>query len=188
MDEVKTFYPIDRKAWRFWLRQNHKKERKVAIIRYKKHTGKKSPSHMELMHEAICWGWIDTTVKRIDEDKYLIHFSRRNEKSKWSDNTLRYARQMINERKISSEGLRFYLEGKKKKTHDYGIPKNPDMPEGLKQALEMNSNAKVNFDSFPPSSKKMLFRWILKGQREETKKKRISHVIQMAAENKRPFQ
>ena len=76
------------------------------------------------MEEAICFGWIDTTIKRLDEDTYLRHFSRRNKNSKWSDNTLGYAKQLIKEKKMTPIGLEFYKEGLKKPTHDHGIPKN----------------------------------------------------------------
>jgi len=73
--EVKTITAFHRNDFRKWLEKYHKKEKKVAVIIHKKHTGKDSPSHRELMEEAICFGWIDTTIKRIDEDnsrKYCL--------------------------------------------------------------------------------------------------------------------
>ena len=60
-----------------WLAKNHQKESKMAVIVHKKHTGKPFPTHRELIEEAICWGWIDTTIKRLDEDTFVRHFSRR---------------------------------------------------------------------------------------------------------------
>ena len=64
----KSIGAFDRKDFRKWLEKNHLNEKKVNVVLFKKHTGKKSPSHRELMEEAICFGWIDTTVKRIDEN------------------------------------------------------------------------------------------------------------------------
>lgn len=82
-----------------WLEKNHIKENKVAVIKYKKHTGKLSPNAMELMHEAICFGWIDTTVHRVDYDKYKVIYSKRTKNSKWSENTISYAKKLIKEKK-----------------------------------------------------------------------------------------
>jgi len=80
--KVKSVTAFSRKDFRKWLEKNHETENKVAVIIYKKHTGKPFPSHRELIEEAICFGWIDTTIKRIDEDKFLRNFAKRNKNSK----------------------------------------------------------------------------------------------------------
>src|ERR1051325_4388110 len=90
-----------RQKWRNWLEQNHQKTTKIALLLYKKHTGKPSLSHRESMEEAICFGWIDTTIKRLDEDRYLRRFSRRTSKSKWSENTLSYAKALLTAGKMA---------------------------------------------------------------------------------------
>jgi len=130
------------------------------------------------MEEAICFGWIDTTVKRIDEDKYMRRFSKRNNNSKWSDNTLGYAKQLIKQDKMTKEGLKFYELGRKRPTHDHGVPKNPNMPDELKNKLATNKKIQAVFDAFPPSKKKMLYRWILGGKLPETRDKRIKTIYE----------
>ena len=82
MEKVKAFYPKNRQEWRNWLEKNHDKEKKVAVIKYKKHTGKPSISHKESMEEAICFGWIDTTLKRLDDERYGVTFVKRNKNSR----------------------------------------------------------------------------------------------------------
>lgn len=183
--DIKQIYFKDVKSWREWLDKNHIKETKVAVIRYKKHTGKSSPSHMELMHEAICFGWIDTTVKRLDDEKYLINFSRRNDKSRWSENTLRYGKMMIDQGKMSSEGLKHYHAGLKKPVLGHGIAKNPETPDDLIKALSKNKMAKENFDKFAPSYKRMYLRWIESAKLKETRQKRIDEVVKRAVENRK---
>ena len=153
--QIEVFKPAD---FRRWLVRYHVKEHKVALILHKKHTGHKSPSHRELMEEAICYGWIDTTIKRLDADKYLRHFSRRTKNSKWSDNTLGYARQLIKEKRMTPHGLAFFKAGEKKPTHDQGIPKNPEMPDELRKSLNRNKPAQKNFEKFPPSAKRTFYR------------------------------
>ena len=178
--DVKSLIAFDRNDFRKWLKKNHDKEKKVAVILYKKHTGKKSPSHRELMEEAICFGWIDTTIKKIDEDKYLRYFSKRSKHSKWSYNTLSYARDLIKSGKMAPIGFKFYKEGAKKPTHDHGIPKNPDMPEELDKALKKEKIARDNFLKFSPSVKRTFYRWILRAKMPETKIKRIKQVVELA--------
>jgi uncharacterized protein YdeI (YjbR/CyaY-like superfamily) len=100
--------------FRKWLEKNHDKESRVGLIVHKKHTGKKFPTHNELLREAICFGWVDTTIKRIDENKFLRTFCRRTKKSTWSKNTLSYARDLIKSKRMTIQGLGFYKEGLRK--------------------------------------------------------------------------
>jgi uncharacterized protein YdeI (YjbR/CyaY-like superfamily) len=177
---MKTITAFNRDDFRKWLVDHHDKEDKVSVIVYKKHTGKSSPSHRELMEEAICFGWIDTTINRLDEDTYSRKFSKRNKNSKWSNNTLQYAKDLIRQGKMSSVGLKFYKEGMIKPTHDSGIPKNPNMPVELKKALNKDKKAKYNFENFSSSVKRMFYRWILSGKRDETRAKRINLTVEKA--------
>ena len=176
-DTMKTITAFNRDDFRKWLVRNHDKEDKVFVIVYKKHTGKSSPSHRELMEEAICFGWIDTIV---DEERYIRTFSRRNKNSNSSDNTINYGKQIITQKKMTAIGLKFYKEGLQKPTHDFGIPKNPDMPVELKKALNKNKKAKDNFEKYSASLKKIFYRWILRGKREETRAKRIKLTVEKA--------
>ncbi len=185
MSEIKQIVPKSSTDFRKWLEKNHSKETRVQVILYKKHTGVKSPSNAELMREAICFGWIDTTAKRIDEEKYMINYTRRNSKSKWSDNTLRYAKELIKEGKMTSIGMKFYKEGLEKPTHDYGIPKNPDMPDELLRELRKDKVAFRNFEKFSPSIKRMLYRWIFGGKMTETRMKRIKLIVERAREGRK---
>src|SRR5438105_15579910 len=130
MKKAKAIYFKNKKEWRQWLRKNHKKEKSVAVIKYKKHTGKPSLSHKESIEEAISFGWIDTTIKRLDENRYLRNFSKRGANSRWSTATLGYAKQLIKEKRMSPEGLKYYLEGLKKPTLDAGLH-NIEMPREL---------------------------------------------------------
>ena len=184
-NEHKSITTFHRNDFRKWLEENHKKEKKVATILHKRHTGKPAPTHRELMEEAICFGWIDTTIKRLDENTYLRYFTRRNEKSKWSDNTLSYAKDLIKQGKMTEEGLKFYKLGLQRPTHDHGIPKNPDMPEELKKALNKSKVAKKNFEVFPPSAKRMTYRWILHAKLPETRMKRVNLTVKSAEVKKK---
>lgn len=178
----KTVYAKTREEWRDWLQKNHEKESKISLIRYKKHTGKPSPTHMDAMKEAISFGWIDTTIKRLDDERYIINFVKRNKNSKWSNNTLSYAEESVKQGKMSPAGLEAYKQGLSKPTHDFGIPANPQTPEDLMKILKQTKTDE-KFNLFPSSYKRALLRWLLKAKLSETRKKRICKIVNLAKNN-----
>lgn len=186
MEEEKIYFPTT-KEWRNWLSKNHDKRKIISVLCYRKHTGKPTPSHQELMHEAICYGWIDTTLKKLDEDRYVRRFARRSANSKWSYNTLKYGKMLIKEGRMSEAGLKFYKEGLKKLPHDHGIPKNPGIPRDLKSALGKNKKAKENFKNLAPSTRRMYLRWLFRAKGIETRKKRINIIVGAVRDKKRIF-
>jgi uncharacterized protein YdeI (YjbR/CyaY-like superfamily) len=175
----KTFTPKNVADWRRWLEKNHLKEKKVIMIKYKKHTGRPTINAAEAMREAICFGWIDTTAKRVDENRYSQIYVRRNGNSRWSVNTLKYGKELLKAGRMSSFGIKMYKEGLRKKAFDGHVPQNPEMPIDLKSALDKSRKAKLFFDTLPPSIRKMHYRRVLYPKSEETKLKRISEIIEM---------
>jgi uncharacterized protein YdeI (YjbR/CyaY-like superfamily) len=173
-----------KKEWRTWLRKNHKKESKVFLISYKKHTGVPSISHKEAMEEAICFGWIDTTLKRLDDERYQRCFVKRTEKGRWSKNTLSYAEKMIKHRKMTKLGMVMYQAGLRNTIISHDLPKNPEIPQDLLSAL--TGKAKENFANFAPSYRKFYIYWIERAKRPETRMKRIKEVARRAKKNKKP--
>lgn len=187
MEEVQSVYAGTRKEWRAWLEKNHEKEKKVFLIKYKKHTGKPSLNNLEAMEEAICYGWIDTTVKRLDEERYQQAFAKRNKNSKWSYNTLSYGKRLIKEGKMTPAGLKMYKEGLKKLPHDHGIPKNPEVPEDLKSLLEKDKKAKQGFEKFSESVRRTYLRWLIHAKLPETRNKRLKIIVENAKQGKKLF-
>lgn len=184
---IPTITAYTKEDFRKWLKKNHLKESKVAIVLHKRHTGKKAPTHRELLEEAICFGWVDTIIKRIDEDTFIRNFSKRNDKGKWSYNTLSYGKKLMEEGKMSPEGMRLYELGLSRPTHDHGIPKNPEMPPEIKKALSKDSVAKKGFEKMSPSMRRSIYRWFLSAKQAETKIKRVKHIIENARKSKSIF-
>ncbi|MFC1685615.1 YdeI family protein [Nanoarchaeota archaeon] len=178
---------FDIKDFENWLKKNHEKEKNVTIIIHKKHTGKSAPSHRQQIEMAICFGWIDTTVKRNNEDTYLRKFVKRNKNSTWSNNTIGYAKDLIKQGKMTPQGMHFYKLGLSKPTNDHGIPKNPEIPLVLKKALEKNKKAKNNFEKLTPSTKKMIYRWLLRAKLQKTINKRVNIILDSAMNGKKIF-
>ena len=101
MKDVEDYCPYDKKDWRKWLELNHNKKEAVWLIFYKKKSPNYNLSWSESVDEALCFGWIDTIVKRLDENKYFRNFTKRNENSRWSENTLSYAKKLIKDKKMA---------------------------------------------------------------------------------------
>lgn len=186
MEDIKTFYPKNREEWRRWLEKNHLKKEKIGLILYKKHTGKPTLNHKISMEEAICFGWIDTTLKKLDDERYMITYVRRTDKSRWSNNTLSYAKKLIEEKKMSAHGLKRYKEGLQRPVIDFILPKD-HKSEDLYKELDKNKIAKENFEKLAPSYKRNYVRWIERAKRAETRKKRILETVNRLKENKKLF-
>ena len=182
-----TIYVKDRRAWRAWLKKNHLKAREVKLLKYKVHTGKPTLSHRDAMHEAICWGWIDTTIKRVDDDTYTRTFRRRTDAARWSKATLGYARAMIEQGLMQPEGLKRYQEGLRKPVLDHGLPKNPKTPEALQKQLAKSKKASAFWQALAPSYRRYAIYMVEKAKRPETKRKWIMKIYEHCRDQKRPL-
>jgi uncharacterized protein YdeI (YjbR/CyaY-like superfamily) len=140
-----------RKAWRAWLRKHHARESEVRLVQHKVHTGKPAMSHREAMSEAICWGWIDTTIKRIDDDTFARTFRRRTGSARWSRATLRLAQELIDQGLMQPQGLQRYEEGRCRPVIDHDLPKNPDPPPALVRQLAKSKRAAAYWQTLAPS-------------------------------------
>jgi uncharacterized protein YdeI (YjbR/CyaY-like superfamily) len=95
----------DRDEWRAWLEEQHQTESEVWLIYYKKHTGKQSIRYEDAVEEALCFGWIDSKVKRIDEEKYMQRYTPRKELSNWSESDKNRVRKLIENGLMTQAGL-----------------------------------------------------------------------------------
>jgi uncharacterized protein YdeI (YjbR/CyaY-like superfamily) len=177
MKITKTFYAENRKEWRNWLEKNHDKEKDIWLIYYKKQTGKPRVPYDDAVEEALCFGWIDSTVKTIDTEKFAQRFSPRNPKSNWSEPNLYRIRKLISEDKMTPKGLELV-----KGLHE----KKMEIPKDILKALKEDTKVWKNFDRFPEYYKRIRIAFI-EGARErpEEFKKRLKYFIKMTSQNKK---
>ena len=105
LDEARLLYVTNRGEWRDWLKKHYKSEKEVWLVYYKKHTGKPRIPYNDTVEEALCFGWIDSTVKRIDEDRFAQRFSLRNPKTPYSQANKEQLRELVKEGKVADEVL-----------------------------------------------------------------------------------
>jgi uncharacterized protein YdeI (YjbR/CyaY-like superfamily) len=185
---TKTLYVKNRDQWRAWLQKHHATKREIWLIYYKKDSGRQRIPYNDAVEEALCFGWIDSTLKAIDKEKFAQRFSPRNPRSVWSAMNKERVRRLFKQRKMTPAGLakldphfRSSLKTSKGKAKEkLFIP--PDILEALKQ----DKKVWKNFRKFPESYKRIRIGWVdASRHRREFFKKRLQYFLKMTAQNKR---
>ena len=177
-----------RAAWRAWLKKNHKKKNEVWLVYYKKHTGKPTVVYNDAVEEALCFGWIDSTVRTIDDERYMQRYTPRRPGSVWSEINIRRARKMIKQGLMADPGLVLFKAVKKKgriAPRAQDIKTRLAVPADLKVALKKSEKAYDNFMNFAPSYKAMYIYWVEDAKKPETRARRIKRVVGFAEANKK---
>jgi len=99
-----ALYFKNREDWRSWLKKNHKTVKEIWLIHYKKQSGKISLNHVDAVEEALCFGWIDSILKKIDEERFILKYSPRKTKSVWSKINKEKAELLISSGKMTQTG------------------------------------------------------------------------------------
>jgi uncharacterized protein YdeI (YjbR/CyaY-like superfamily) len=174
--------------WRDWLEKNHITKDGIWLIHYKKKSKKQSVSHPDAVEEALCFGWIDSKLKRIDEERYILRYTPRKGKSVWSKINKDAAEKMIEHGKMTNAGFEKIKIAKKQGLWDsaYTNLKKDRLPSDLKNALFENKIAWKNFNNFANSYRNSYIGWIKASKTEETRKRRIKEVLKRSIENKKP--
>lgn len=105
MEIGETLYVTDREDFRKWLEANHKSKKEIWLIQYKKAAKMPSINYVEAVEEALCFGWIDSTEKSMDAERYATRFSPRRPKSNWTEMNKDRVRRLIAEGKVTEAGL-----------------------------------------------------------------------------------
>jgi uncharacterized protein YdeI (YjbR/CyaY-like superfamily) len=174
-------YVTSRDYWRFWLRENHCIAKEVWLIYYRKETGKPSISYGDSVEEALCFGWIDSIIKKIDDGKFARKFTPRKAKSSWSEANKKRVRKMIKEEMMTEEGLAKIREAKESGEWFKTTParREPVIPPYMKEALTKHKKALENFNSLAKSYRRQYVGWITSAKREETRRRRLAEAIRL---------
>jgi uncharacterized protein YdeI (YjbR/CyaY-like superfamily) len=144
--------------------------------------------YSEAVKEALCFGWIDSKVKSLDEERYMQIFTPRKPKSVWSKLNKQYIEELIEQGLMTPSGLEKIEAAKQDGSwNKLDAIEQLIIPADLKKALEANETANRYFEAFSNSSKKNILFWIESAKRPETRLKRIEQTISSAAQNKNPL-
>ena len=184
----KTCYAANREEWRNWLKQNYKKEKEIWLIYHKRHTGKPRVAYNDAVEEALCFGWIDSNIQKIDDEKYAQKFTPRYAGSKWSALNIGRMKKLIAKKKMTKAGLeKIDPELLKDKKQAPLKPEKKDLiiPDRIINALKVSKLCWENFNKLAPSYKRLYVLWLMDAKREETFQKRVNEAISLLLQNKK---
>ena len=185
MEIRKTLYITSREEWRAWLTEHYQSETEVWLIYYKKHTGRPRISYDHAVEEALCFGWIDSIGKRMDDEKFAQKFTPRRDSTNWSALNKRRLRKLIREGRMTEAGLAkidlaLLGEEAQAKQNKGGL----DIPRFVKQALMANAKAWENFRNLTPYRRRSYVQLILDARKEETRERRLREAVSLLEQSK----
>jgi uncharacterized protein YdeI (YjbR/CyaY-like superfamily) len=176
MDITQTLYIINRKDWRNWLKQNYKTEKEIWLVYPKKATGKPRIEYNDAVEEALCFGWIDSIIKKLDEDHIVQRFSPRKPKVKYSQANIERLRNLVARKKVIKEVV-----------DSLGDILNVEfvIPPDILKAIKSNKEAWQNFQKFSDAYIRIRIAFIDGARnRADEFKKRLRYFIEMTEKNK----
>jgi uncharacterized protein YdeI (YjbR/CyaY-like superfamily) len=187
-NRLATFAAANRQEWRQWLVQNHLTSIGIWLIYQKVKSGKPSILYPEAVKEALCFGWIDSKVKSLDEERYMQIFTPRKTGSVWSKQNKQYIKELIAQNLMTEAGLAKITIAKEDRSW-YALDEIEKLatPPDLARALAVNQTAYQHFEAFSNSTKKNILFWIASAKRLETRINRIEQTLKCAAQNQSPL-
>lgn len=185
---MRKLYVPTRAHWRRWLLKNHDREPAgVWLVYFKKGRGQASLAYEESVEEALCFGWIDSLVRRIDDKRYCRKFTPRQDRSQWSPSNKRRVEKIINEGRMTEFGLAKVETAKRLGT--WMLESRPalgtDIPIELARALRRNGRARKHFDTLAPTYRKHFIGWIAAARKPETRARRLEESLALLSQGKK---
>jgi uncharacterized protein YdeI (YjbR/CyaY-like superfamily) len=181
---MKTLLVRTLDQWRDWLGEHHASESEIWLIFYRKHSGAAAIDYKDALDEALCFGWVDSLVRRLDDRRYARKFTPRRPDSRWSAvNRKRYA-ELKAEGRLKPSGI-----DRAPSNRGYGPPPArlglpAKLPAYIQAALRKHPTALRHFEGLAPSQRRRYFAWIESAKREETKLRRLEEAIRLLAGGK----
>ena len=181
-----SVHPPDRAAWRAWLDAHHTQSEGVWMIAYRKSTGRPTVTYEEAVEEALCFGWVDSRDRSLDEARTMLWFAPRRPGSTWAASNKARVERLIAQGRMTPAGLARVEAAKADGSwHALDAVEALEVPPDLTAALAAHGDAARHFDAFPKSARKAIIDWIRTAKRPETRARRIEETARQAVENVR---
>lgn len=191
MGEVpeQSVHVLSRSEWRQWLAEHHDEAPNVWLIRYKKSAGKPTLSYADAVQEALCFGWIDSLPRKLDDERTMLYFAPRKPGSGWSRVNKAHIERMLAAGHMMPAGLAKIEAAKADGSWTMlDAIENLEIPDDLAAVFAKYPPAADYFEAFPRSVKRGILEWILQAKRAATRAKRIQETAQLAQHNERAHQ
>lgn len=185
----RSVHVLSRSEWRQWLAEHHDKAPNVWLIRYKKSAGKPTLSYADAVQEALCFGWIDSLPRKLDDERTMLYFAPRKPGSGWSRVNKTHIAHMQAAGHMMPAGLAKIEAAKADGSWTMlDTIENLEIPDDLAAAFAEYPPAADHFEAFPRSVKRGILEWIMQAKRATTRAKRIQETAQLAQRNERANQ
>lgn len=185
--DTPILFPKNRQEWRQWLEENHRTETSVWLGYHKVKSGIPSIRYDEAVNEALCFGWIDSTARPLDEISYKQYFCRRKPTSVWSRVNKAKVDQLSEQGLMTEAGLASIEIAKQNGSWSIlDDAENLVLPEELRATFDQNPKAHAYFESLSRTNKRNLLQWLALAKRPETIQKRIQDIVTNALEGMLP--
>lgn len=185
MDKLELYFKTDHE-WRDWLAENHHTSKGIYLIFFKVETNIPSMRWEEAVQVALCYGWIDSTVKSLGGGKRRQYFCPRKPKSVWSALNKKYIVELTANNLMHESGLAKISTAKENGSWTaLDDVENLIIPDDLQAAFNQSNPAYTNYSNFAPSYKKSYLFWLNHAKRPETRRKRIEEIIRLCESNKK---
>lgn len=187
ISESEQISPLNQQEWRDWLEMNHETKDAIWIVMHKKSSSSFSMTWSNAVDEALCFGWIDSTRKTLDEHRFIQYYSKRKSSSTWSKVNKDKVEALISSGLMRDAGLKCIEIAKENgnwtrmDSVEAGI-----IPDDLKLALSKELGAEVFIESLSKSALKMFLYWVASAKRPETRAKRINEIVENAGQGMKP--
>jgi uncharacterized protein YdeI (YjbR/CyaY-like superfamily) len=193
MRELEHIYFNSSESFRSWLEKNHNESIGIWMIFYRKHKNIECIKYTEALEEALCFGWIDSIIKKVDDDHYVRKFTPRTNTSKWSELNKKIVISLIEKGKMTNAGLEkidIYLKTGRVDWESEESKKDGEkaefiVPDFIFKAFAENEPALTNFNNFTQTYKRHFILWIINAKREETIQYRLKESIGLLKENRK---
>jgi uncharacterized protein YdeI (YjbR/CyaY-like superfamily) len=189
LSELQTFCPTSPQDWREWLKENHNAKQSVWLICYKKQANIPTISWSDAVDEALCFGWIDSTRKTIDHERFIQFFCKRKPNSAWSKINKGKIERLIHDGLMQPAGYKVIETAKQ--NGSWSILDDVEellIPDDLQKAFENQKDSKDYFLSLSKSAKKIILHWVAVAKRPETRQNRINEIAELASQKLKPKQ
>ncbi|MBV6878595.1 YdeI/OmpD-associated family protein [Epilithonimonas ginsengisoli] len=188
-DNLDIFYPEDPEQWRDWLIENHTREKGIWVLQYNKKSEKPTISWSDAVDEALCFGWIDSLKKKLDDESSIQYFGKRKPKSTWSKINKQKIERLTAENRMSQAGSDTIQVAKENGSWEIlDSVEELLIPDDLAVELSNRENATEFFNSLSRSVKKMMLQWFVLARRPETRLKKILEIAEAAEKKLKPKQ
>ncbi len=172
---------------RAWFEQHHEDTPELLVGYWKKHTGRTGVSHTEAIEQALCFGWIDSVGRRIDEDRYQVRFTPRRKGSVWSAVNVAAVTRLTEQGLMHPAGLRAFEQRRPDRVaaYSYEQPADARLDEAQLALLKRDERAWAWFSAQSPSYRRAAMHWVVSAKRAETRDRRLRQLITDSAQGRR---